>query len=172
VKQVLEQCSTSDLQFGILTAPPLLFRPIFLGGDSTAAERDVFLGPNLINNLNAGTSVHDPEAWEKFFHQLIWVTFCVWIKAVAGPTNKMKENEHWEEWAVAIERTLRPGEQAARKHPPVLRSAMFTLRRTIGVIEHFLWSMAFKVTGPVFPFHFMRSFSVSQFQIPSVLTYP
>jgi hypothetical protein len=92
---MLEQCSTSELHVGILTAPPLLFCLIYLGGKNTAGEKNVFLGPNLINNVDIReASVFDKKSWEKFFHKLIWVTFCVWIKAVDGVTNIMEKNKH------------------------------------------------------------------------------
>lgn len=148
-------------------APPFLLRPVYLDYDGVSSTAQAFLGRNRITESGG---VRDVKLWEKTFHEVMWLMFCVWVSTLEEARAKMEEHPKWKQWAKDVERTLHPGEGEI---PPARKRLIPSRARYyLNVIRDFLVSIMFTLFQPSFVFSFILSFSTSPIMVPSTLTYP
>ena len=166
---MLEGCYRAGLRVGLLIAPPLFLRPVYLDRRDDQQRAVAFLGSNRIPEFEED-EVRSPEAWHALLCEIVWFTFCVWVTIVEDAGEQMKSHKMWKEWAPYIERTLEPHSDDISSAYSSSRSLASTLKPIISTVQQSLFSLSFTLLGPMRTFKFFKSFSTSPLQVSSIIT--
>ena len=164
--KVLEACYKAQLKVGCLIALPLLFRPICFMGMADDNQGHAFLGDNQIPQ---STDVRNPEAWENFFCQTMWFSFCIWVKALEQVGEEIKGHPRWKEWKDAIEGTIRPDKPQMPGSQKPLEFLGSILRPIKNILQYSL-SCSFNLLGPQLAFKFIKSFDTGPVTVSSIIS--
>lgn len=175
--KVSNLCLQSSLHLCALVTAPLAFHPAYLSPPDVHGKVTALLGDNRV--LAPGQKVHgaselaSPVIWENFLRELMWMMFCISLKALPGFEEDVKKFPEWKEWEPVVEASMKPHERGQTQPGWIsFNSVRNVFSRLISMLKLLLLSTLFKFFDPRIPFSLISSFRISPCHVSSVITHP